>query len=207
MKRAIIPAAGFGTRMHMHPGQSKEMLIDPVTQQPLIQWHLNYCTKYNLTPLIITRKEKIDLIEYCNKLNVETLIIEPKGEWMSTIEASRPYWEEMNVVLFPDSKFSDDEKKMNEFFQSLDFKFIECCFGVQEVEDSSKWCVVTEEGVFEKTKQGPGTAIVVFGFKKKTNLFLELSQNKTAYIKYYHIFNIHNYVDLTRTGTIEKIYV
>jgi len=207
MKRAIIPAAGLGTRMGMLPNQSKELLIDPVTNQPLIQWHFNYCAKYNLVPLVVTRKEKTDLIEYCNKQNIQVLIVEPKGEWYDTIQQSKSYWEEMNVVLFPDSKFTDDDKKMNEFFQSLDFKFIECCFGVQEVEDSSKWCVVTEEGIFEKTKQGPGTAIVVFGFKKRTNLFLELSQNKTTHIKYYHIFNINNFTDLTRTGVIEKVYV
>lgn len=207
MKRAIIPAAGLGTRMGMLPNQSKELLIDPVTNQPLIQWHFNYCAKYNLIPLVVTRKEKTDLIDYCNKQGVQVLVVEPKGEWYDTIQQSKPYWEEMNVVLFPDSKFTDDDKKMNEFFQSLDFKFIECCFGVQEVEDSSKWCVVTEEGIFEKTKQGPGTAIVVFGFKKRTNLFLELSQNKTTHIKYYHTFNINNFTDLTRTGVIEKFYV
>jgi len=208
MKRAIIPAAGLGTRMGMLPNQSKELLIDPVTNQPLIQWHFNYCAKYNLVPLVVTRKEKTDLIEYCNKQNIQVLIVEPKGEWYDTIQQSKSYWEEMNIVLFPDSKFADDRPLPDEFFSSFSiYNYVACCFGVQNVVDSSKWCVVTLQGIYEKKQNGPGTAIVVFGFRKDTDLFEQLSINQTARLIDYHLFQINNFTDLTRTGVIEKVYV
>ena len=55
--KALIPCAGFGTRMRMAPHQAKELIPDE-TGAPTIEWSLNICKENNIDPIIITRPEK-----------------------------------------------------------------------------------------------------------------------------------------------------
>lgn len=103
--RAIIPCAGYGTRMNMRPDQSKEMLTDPENRRPLIDYALLICQLFDLSPLIITRKEKMDLNRYVfNKAEIQ--MIEPQGEWPDTVRASQDHWHDENILILPDTRFS-----------------------------------------------------------------------------------------------------
>ena len=44
---AIIPCAGFGTRMKMLPHQAKELLLDE-DGNVTIDWSLSICKRYNI---------------------------------------------------------------------------------------------------------------------------------------------------------------
>lgn len=207
--RAIIPAAGLGTRMNMSHNQSKELLIDPVTGQPLIQWHLSYCQENSLEPLVITRKEKTDLIEYCELHSVEYMVIEPEGEWPNTIAKSSSYWLDYNIVLLPDAKFVAPKfiEHSKLLMNTQDKSFV---FGVQEVLDPKNWCIIKDGLVFEK-RHGAGQelAIVLFAFsgiRPAITFFSELNiykcsdkavNNSLLFVEEFH--------DLTRTGVVSSI--
>ena len=48
--KALIPCAGFGTRMRMAPHQAKELIPDE-TGAPTIEWSLNICKENNIDPI------------------------------------------------------------------------------------------------------------------------------------------------------------
>ena len=104
--KAIIPCAGYGTRMNLEPTESKEMLIDPITNEPIIKYHLDLCDTYGLDPVIITRPEKTDLIDYCTSAGAEiVLFANPPDEWPDSILASYYAWDATNILLLPDTRF------------------------------------------------------------------------------------------------------
>lgn len=109
----LLPCAGFGKRVGMRINQSKELTIDPETNQPLIQWHIDLCKKYNLKPLVITRKEKTDLIDWCVERSIDCIIVRHKEEWMTSLLEAKDYWGEKNILLLPDTKFSDTSVLVN----------------------------------------------------------------------------------------------
>src|SRR4051812_48128743 len=114
--RVLIPAAGFGKRMGLP--EAKEMLIGP-EGTPLIEWSLSFCNKNGLKPLVISRPEKNSLNDYLRRIGVDTLLIEPSGEWPDTLLKSEELWAEKNLVLLPDTRFSPLEMAL-ESLGSLD---------------------------------------------------------------------------------------
>ena len=93
MVKAIIPCAGFGTRMAMQPNQSKEMLTDPVTGKYLIDYSLDLCYKYKIKPVVISRLEKEDLNSYLRSKNVTHISLKEAGkEWAQTVLKSQGLW-------------------------------------------------------------------------------------------------------------------
>src|SRR6266850_3092271 len=108
--RAIIPCAGFGTRVGMKSNQSKELLPDS-NNKPLIQYSLDICRLYQIDPLVILREEKKDLQEYLKKEKVNYITIKPEGEWYDTVLKSQGHWDENNVLMLPDTKFDIDRIK------------------------------------------------------------------------------------------------
>ncbi len=208
MKRilAIIPCAGLGSRMGMPLNQSKELLLDTRNNKPLIEWHLNLCKSNKLDPLIITRPEKIDLIEYCIKNKINHIISQPGKEWMDTVELSRPYWYENNILLLPDTRFQP-KCIIKSIKQSLQFG-CSTVFALHKVQDISKWGYVTDYGYCEKLPfNNSGHAWGILGFKKNTDIFKNMShrgifnphKNKTNFLF------LNEFYDITRTGKIEYI--
>jgi dTDP-glucose pyrophosphorylase len=203
MIKCIIPAAGYGTRMQMSPDQSKEMLIDN-TGKPVIQYVLDLCGIYNMTPLIITRSEKIDLIEYV-KDKAEVQIIHPFGEWPNTILCSQGRWAENNIMILPDTRFSpttviaDMKYQLRMGCQSV--------IAIHEIDEPSKWCVVEDYHLVEKSQTTTSkNAMGLIGFKRSegNNLFKTL--NKRG--EYFRLLNtgfvkLETFKDITRTGKIE----
>ncbi len=102
--KIIIPAAGFGTRVGSP--EAKEMLTLSGTQ-PLIDFSLEIAKLNRATAHVITRKEKKSLISYLqHKDNVSLQIIEPSKEWPDTILQSKPFWEDFNLLILPDTRFA-----------------------------------------------------------------------------------------------------
>jgi len=206
----ILPCAGFGTRMKMSPNKSKEMLIDPKTGKYLIDYSLDLCTKYDLKPLIITRPEKTDLIDYVTKLpNVDLLFTDGEGEWPGTVLKSESRWHENNILMLPDTRFEPDD--LIDFIKhklSIDTKLV---FGVHEVEIQIPWGIIEEDksgSIFSCEK--PITkynAWGVIGFKKDAgnNLFTRYSiKNSSFYLeKKIYLCEFTKFLDITRAGKIE----
>lgn len=144
--RAIIPCAGFGTRMNMKPNESKEMLLDD--GKPIIQYSLDLCSKYKLDPLIITRPEKQDLIKYVEAQGVDVLQIEAGKEWPDTILKSAGDWDTKNILILPDTRF-EPTNAIEQIKKSLDFGS-QVVFAVHEVSDISKWGRVNQVFYVEK---------------------------------------------------------
>lgn len=204
--RCIIPAAGFGTRMNMDPGKSKELLIDPVTNKPVIQWAIDLCKEYDLHPLVITRKEKMDLLNYCDENCIANAIIEPEGEWPNTIYMMKQAFYEDNILILPDTRFNPTSiLKDIKTDLELGAKF---SIALHKVEDSSKWCIVKDYQIVEKPELNqPAWAMGLIGFKAQPGigLFSTLSSRNVYKILQNTSFQyLKDFKDITRTGKIEK---
>lgn len=114
-RRVLIPAAGFGKRVGSPP--AKELFIDQESGEPLIQYSLRCAALCAAAPLVIVRKDKLELIDYLREKGIEMQLIERSEEWPDTLLQSEALWAEHNVVILPDSKFEPREvaKEMFEY--------------------------------------------------------------------------------------------
>lgn len=108
MTTIIIPAAGYGLRVKsaLQPGQSKELLV--YEGKPLIDRALELCQQLK-TPhqvVVVTRPEKLDLVQYLESQKVKTYFLPPTKEWTETILKTEKLWTDWSVVLLPDVDFS-----------------------------------------------------------------------------------------------------
>lgn len=202
--KCILPCAGYGTRMFMNPNESKEML-DDTTGNPVIKYSLDLCKYYGFEPLVITRKEKTDLIKYCTDNQVQTLIIEPKGEWPNTILASEHLWEENNIMILPDTRFNPTHI-LYQMDQSLKLGN-KAVIALHEVSDSEKWCIVDDYQLIEKPNWSEdATAMGLIGFKKSEGkyLFETISKrNRPCNLVDAGFVFLDDFKDISRTGKIE----
>ncbi len=202
--RAIIPCAGFGTRMNMKPNESKEMLLDSDGQH-LIDHILMLCNIYNLKPLIITRAEKIDLIEYCDKRGIETLIISPFGEWPDTILASESKWHTNNILILPDTRF-EPTSIIAQLEQDL-LNGARASIALHTITDATKWCVIQNYDIIEKpdlSLSSMAMGLIAFNKHEGYRLFKTISKRNNPY----HLMDasfqyLTSFKDITRTGKIE----
>lgn len=198
--RTIIPAAGYGTRMNLKPGQSKEMLPDPSNGGlPMIQRTLDFA----IDPLVIIRSDKLDLINYC-KDKVECLLLKPSNdEWPVTVLRSRPHWERLNVLVLPDTNLTSVD------YHTVRLKAEKLMFAVHSVEDVSQWGHVTIDKTEEKPLLGGnGWAWGCIGFSDMIGEALFSSYaNKTPFyfkpgsVDYAHLSS--GFKDRTRNGVLE----
>lgn len=205
MTRAIIPCAGYGIRMGMSPDKSKELLINPSTGFPIIKYHLNLCEDYGLLPLIVTRKEKTDLLYYADENNVDTLVIEPKGEWPNSVLLSKDKWMETNILLLPDTKFEPHDIIVD---MLTDLQLgANISLGVHQVTEPAKWCIIEKGTMFEKPNWifGPSFAFGIIAFTKfrGNQLFYDLEHKKNHTLVNTSFHYLESFKDLTRTGKIE----
>lgn len=198
--KCIIPAAGFGTRMGMKIDESKELLIDPETNAPIIQYSLDLCNKYNLEPVVVTRAEKRDLIDYCDRQHVLTQIIVPEGEWMNTVLMSSNYWDRDNILILPDTRFNPTDVIL-EMKKDLELG-ARTSIALHKVPDADKWCIVRSYTLMEKPKCYPGEqyafGLIAFTKAEGRAIFTELKDSKVA-LPYNSSFRyLENFKDITR---------
>ena len=204
--KAIIPCAGFGTRMGMNSHESKEMLDDPVTGKKVIDYSLDLCEKYDLDPIVVTRAQKMDLITHLNNRKVEVQIYEPEGEWAKSVLATFGNWNDKNILLLPDTRFSPEsalgEIRLKLFNHDL-------VFGIHRPEVKTPWGVVEHSDGTIWTAEKPSrdiTAWGIIGFSKVegTQLFTHyMTSNDFAQFKGATV-SLDKFVDITRSGRLEK---
>lgn len=211
MNKAILPCAGYGTRMNMQLNKSKELLIDPITNEPIIKWHLDLCKENNIKPIIITRKEKTDLIEYTLKNTEAELIVldNISGEWPSTVLKSKGMWGNKNILMLPDTRFNPHTKSL---FDSLKNENYDLVFAIHRVDNISKWGAIdplNNKFCEKPQEQFAGYAWGLISFSSEAGeetIDKMILRNHWWTENYYLVDYIHlnSFIDLTRTGTIER---
>lgn len=102
----LLPAAGFGTRVGSP--ESKELMLGP-QGRPLIDHALEQAAVRSWPVHVITRKEKHSLIQYLQSLSdleISIQVIEPSREWPDTLLQSKPFWNERNLLVLPDTQYA-----------------------------------------------------------------------------------------------------
>ncbi len=197
--KAIIPAAGRGTRMGMKFNESKEMIIEK--DKYIIDYSLDLCEKHNIDPLIITRKEKIDLIEYTK--DYEQLVLEePTSEWPETILKSKHLWAENNILILPDTRFFPTDIIVT-MEKELKSNKKELVVAVHKVQNGSEWGCIRFYSMCEKPKdKSPSYAWGLLGFKKNygEELFENMSKRHVWFdiSKDCSVINLQSFNDITR---------
>lgn len=200
--KAIIPCAGFGTRMGMKPNESKEMLPDRDNKgKPLIQWCLDICKAFKMEPLIITRKDKKDLRQYLFNKGVEFIDIKPEGEWPNTVLHSESHWSNKgNILLLPDTRF-DRLKCIEDIQRGLELGN-KAVIALHEVNDPSMWGIIKDYVIYEKPKylKGKQWAWGILGFKKFEGkcILTALKEGHCFYLENTGFTFLNKFEDLTR---------
>lgn len=201
--RTLIPCAGFGTRLGLRPDQSKEMM--KYKGERLIDRWLDICPN----PLIITRAEKTDLIEHCRNRCVATQIIEPVGEWMDTVLASKDLWAERNLLVLPDTDFEDRERVIRAVEMNLRAS-ASLVVGTHPVLDPKNWGVIRNEYFIEKPLEyafGPHKAWGILGFDREIgeSLFQAMGVRSAYHLpEDISFIGLKDFKDLTRgPGMVE----
>jgi dTDP-glucose pyrophosphorylase len=201
--RLILPCAGFGTRMGMDPNKSKELL--DYKGNPLIEFSIEIAKSHNLSPLVITREEKTDLMDYCFEQGIMCQTVKVDGEWASTVLKSEPLWLENNILMLPDTIFSPVNNTIEEIKYHLNCNE-DAVFALHDVDDCSKWGVIEGDTLYEKSSYtGPGKAWGIIGFKGYYGkyLFTDLTKGNSKELHNYSRVGLNMFKDLTRTGKIE----
>lgn len=206
---ALIPAAGFGTRMGMLPSQSKEMLPDPSNEgKPLIAWCIAAAQDNNLVPLVLVRKEKLDLIRYLEKRKISYRVMSMNhgDEWMDTVLKSADSWWTRNVLILPDTRW-DNPSVLNQALNLITDNPL--VVGTHSVLDTSKWgAIYNMDGVpfLEEKPSLPiaGEAWGILGFSPDMGhyLFKCFKHRIRASVFNVRTLQLNNFRDLTRTGTL-----
>lgn len=197
--KAIIPCAGFGTRMRMLPHQAKEMLPDPTTIGLIIDYALNICDLHGFEPIVISRAEKQEFNDYLKSKGVTYYCIEPRGEWMDSVLTSEPLWDENNILILPDTRYNNHFDIFDNIKLGLELGN-NAVFGMHTVQDPEKWGIIHKYHVKEKPKglTGPKNAWGLIGFKKSYGK--ELFEG----MRDYHNFKLNN-VGFTEIGPFADI--
>jgi UTP-glucose-1-phosphate uridylyltransferase len=211
--KAIIPCAGFGTRIKMLSHESKEMLIDPNNPDKyLIDYSLDLCYKYNIDPVVITRPEKQDLINYLKTKECELIICKPGKEWAETVLKSQGLWGDKNILLLPDTRFDVDALEKVIQLMHYNYKLVTAVHNISNTE-SDKWGTVTKDHIFEKWPRFSGNdeakllAWGILGFDKNIGVELFNSLYPCGFYKNNEnigMVYLDSFKDITRTGTLEK---
>jgi dTDP-glucose pyrophosphorylase len=148
--KAIIPCAGFGTRMKMPSHEAKELIPDE-NGNPTIEWSLNICKKYDIEPIIVTRPEKEEFNTYLDDKNIKYVFDEGKSVGVSLLK-SKPHWGDYNIILLPDTRFDYDDKFFINIFKSMKAGN-DSMFALFNVTDYHNWGIICNNTFYEKPKR------------------------------------------------------
>lgn len=146
----VLPAAGFGTRMGKPV--AKEMLINPATGKRFIDFSLEQARCLDAKVILITRKEKVHLIEYViafaqtHHLELRVLEVEPTAEWPETVLHSESEWTEKNILLLPDTDWKP-EGFLTDLLTSTEIENTDVVYGVFATEKLNWGFVNVVDGV------------------------------------------------------------
>lgn len=205
--RILIPAAGFGKRVGSPI--AKELLPHPKTGRPMIAETVDKAGGLG-SPLVITRAEKRDLIEYLAKNNIEYQVIDETREWPDTILAAKKYWLDTNLILLPDTDYSPISIT-SLLLNVLDFSETTVSLGVFKVDDFNNWgmidldsdtlCIADKPSFNKNNTLAWG--LIAFCYSNGDTLFQAISNSnkdklwKETGLKY-KFFKLEHFSDLTR---------
>lgn len=167
--RALIPCAGFGTRVGMLPHQAKELLPDE-TGRPTIEWSLQLCEKHGMEPIAVTRPEKEEFNQYLRNRGVK--YVYPQGLSVGeSLLSTQEHWLDYNVVILPDTRFEYPKTLFQDMFHSMELGN-QCTFALFKVEDYQNWGILCNNVFYEKPErefkpQDDAWAWGLFGFTKE----------------------------------------
>lgn len=210
--KAIIPCAGFGTRMGMKSHEAKEMLIDPITGKYLIDYSLDLCYKYKIEPIVISRIEKEELNKYLRDKQVEHIVLKTPGkEWAETVLKSQGLWGDKNILLLPDTRFEPHNiiPKIIHDLTSNHTSAGDLIVAVHEInpDDCNKWGTITGSTIYEKCYIKTNLAWGIIGWKNGIGSYLFLALYPESYYDLYDSIIYHkldSFRDITRTGQLER---
>lgn len=211
--KAIIPCAGYGTRMQMQPNESKEMLTDPVTGKTLIDYSLDLCYKYNIRPILIVRSGKEDLLKYLltskDYGKFDLIVSEPGKEWAETVLKSQGLWGDKNILILPDTRWTDDNNAFERIVKTIQYPQQELVIGYHVIapENSVKWGAVVGSSIMEKVHSDYAVrAWGILGFDSSIgrDLFQCLKPGGVYTNKNSYGILLKDFKDITRSGQLEK---
>jgi dTDP-glucose pyrophosphorylase len=205
--KALVPCAGYGTRMRMQPHEAKELLLDD-SGRPTIEWSLDICRKYNIEPVVITREEKVEFNQYLKDNNI-TYIIGGGDSTGETLLNAKEYWDDYNIMILPDTRFDYPENLFTDIPKCMEVGN-DCIFALFNVTDYKNWGVICDNTFYEKpqrefTSKDKAYAWGIIGFRKEYgetllssyNLISEpLKLNNPGYLF------IENFKDISRKYTV-----
>jgi hypothetical protein len=198
---ALIPAAGFGTRMGTPP--AKELLPHPYFKNKnFLEICLESCQKLSVSPLVISRKDKTELNDFLSKNKIPYILINHSLDWQDSILQSISLWQEENLVLLPDTYYNPLSQVQ---MTVMKLKEVSLSFTYFKVSDSKNWGGIkfdSNEVLIVEKKTGFNYAWGHLGFKKEigSKLFKSLLQDKE--FKFHGRFSaqlIDTFIDLTRS--------
>jgi dTDP-glucose pyrophosphorylase len=211
----LIPAAGFGKRVGSP--LSKEMLLEVAGGAPLIDWSIRLALQNDLKPVVITRKEKINLIDHLAGRwpEARVLLIENSKEWPHSVALSESHWDDVNLMLLPDTRFEPQElvgQLLTDCRSGVDVSF-----ATFDVSDFTTWGVVDLKSwpfrICEKPREllsGPDQfkAWGFFAFRKScgAELLNGLLKSNLSHEWSEHLFRtqfhpLNSFRDITRNPT------
>ena len=147
--KILIPAAGYGRRLGSPA--AKELLSLSGSGKTLIEEALDLVASFGFSTVVITRKDKVEVIAYFkNKkqeerwgARLELLGIDFSSEWPDTLLKSQHLWGPRNLVLLPDTVFRPQNilAQMDE-----QLKVVDAVFATHVVDDGKNWVVIQRRG-------------------------------------------------------------
>lgn len=214
--RAIIPAAGKGTRVGS-PVDGKEMMLDPVTGKPLINWALDLALANGLKPCVIVSSNKTLLNSHIifNYPDADLLIHDPSEteEWPDTVLVSEPLWMDLNVLILPDTRFNKD---IVQKLVDIDQKTTVFAFATHKVSHPTKFGIIRNLStnmvqIAEKprTKYAGNTAwgLIAWTSNLHAKGLFDAFRTRGKWLSLRHEsiqqFKLEFFKDITRSGEIE----
>lgn len=163
----IIPAAGWGIRVGSPP--AKELLTHPqFPQYSFLEYTLTLCKRFELDPLVISRKDKSVLNEWLasHLPSNQYLIVATTSEWTDTVLQTHKLWRSKNIVLLPDTVWQPWDA-INDLILALEQNSLALL--LHQVIDPENWGMVSQDQIIEKPQNRALSFLGAWGLIAFTN--------------------------------------
>jgi dTDP-glucose pyrophosphorylase len=204
------------------PADGKEMLRDPLTDRPLVDYAIELALGQGLRPIIIISSEKTALKNHIKKTfpNKCTFVNHnPKEweEWPHSLMAAEAHWGLYNLIVLPDTRFEPKGAVVSCMMKALQEDEKEVAFATHEVRGGSLFGVIKSGPydtimVAEKPNSFKGkdaTAWGLIGFNKANGIpLLEAFCLRGTWVGYPKsdvcMVQLQWFKDITRKGVVEE---
>lgn len=214
----ILPAAGYGTRVNADPSSGKELMRDPMTEKPLIEWSITVAAAADMEPLIISRIDKTNFNEYLDKRWPAHMLVKPEvlKEWPTTVLLSKSEWHSANIMLLPDTRFDMPVALLKELErQLLTYDVVFGTMPLLDLQECNKYAILDGMYSIAEKPEPPVDErhmeiICLIAFRQLAGeaLFTGLADKGKWFNmpkgQCVNTVPVTNFKDITRSGTIEE---